>query len=316
MKKIYFLTASLLMSAGVFAQTTITNHFEGALVGQNWEVGYYSWNEGNGYVSGSNSYEDQAIIQKFDMNYGVTGEGTIDKLSAHIILKEDSGNGTEISLGVWEDNSGVPGALLGSANIAIADIDTTTGGIQLISDGISVKGFYNVEVTFASPIAIPANKSFFAGVTLPTVSETAQGDTIVVTTTTMAQGGTFTFADATTHAGSMNGAGGFDSYGASGIAVSNAIFPTVTITGGTGGINDNVISVTAYPNPAADMLTVSMSENASSVSVISMDGKVVATQDVNGTEATINVSSLNSGVYFYEVATENGNIVRKSFVKK
>lgn len=83
-----------------------------------------------------------------------------------------------------------------------------------------------------------------------------------------------------------------------------------------GGISDNVISVTAYPNPAADMLTVSMSENASSVSVISMDGKVVATQEVNGTEATINVSSLNSGVYFYEVATENGNIVRKSFVKK
>lgn len=91
----------------------------------------------------------------------------------------------------------------------------------------------------------------------------------------------------------------------------------ITLTSpGTGGINDNVISVTAYPNPAADMLTVSMSENASSVSVISMDGKVVATQDVNGTEATINVSSLNSGVYFYEVATENGNIVRKSFVKK
>jgi len=96
-------------------------------------------------------------------------------------------------------------------------------------------------------------------------------------------------------------------------AASNAI--TLT-SAGSASINENELVISAYPNPADEVLNISMSETAVAVKVISMDGKVVASEEVNGTTAAINVTGLNSGVYFYEVTASNGNVVRNSFVKK
>lgn len=96
-------------------------------------------------------------------------------------------------------------------------------------------------------------------------------------------------------------------------AASNAI--TLTSTG-SASITENELVINAYPNPADEVLNISMSETAVAVKVISMDGKVVASEEVNGTTAAINVAGLNSGVYFYEVTAANGNVVRNSFVKK
>ena len=91
----------------------------------------------------------------------------------------------------------------------------------------------------------------------------------------------------------------------------------VTVTGNsTASINENTLVTSAYPNPANSELNITMSENATSVAVISMDGKVVASQEVNGNSTIINVANLNSGVYFYEVTAENGLVIRNSFVKK
>ena len=47
-----------------------------------------------------------------------------------------------------------------------------------------------------------------------------------------------------------------------------------------------------------------------------MDGKVISTEVINANTAAVNVSNLVSGVYFYEIATENGSLVRNTFVKK
>jgi len=314
MKKIYFLALSFIVGAGAIAQTTITNHFEDAVSDANpanWAVGYYNWGPGNGYVSGTNTFDDKAILQKFDASYGITGAGTIDALNIYIIQKNDSGNGTTVSLAIWEDNAGVPGAILGSVDVTIADIDTALAATQVILDGAVVKGLYNTSVTFTTPIAIPANMSFFAGITVPATAQAAQGDTVVVLTTTMPN---YVFADASTHAGALNENDGFDSYGSSSVNIANAIFPTVTIAS-SASINENNLSINAYPNPATSELNITMSANATSVAVISMDGKVVASQEVNGTSTTINVANLNSGVYFYEVTTENGLVVRNTFVK-
>ena len=82
------------------------------------------------------------------------------------------------------------------------------------------------------------------------------------------------------------------------------------------GIEENSMEVSVYPNPATDVLNIQLTENASSVSILGMDGKVVSTQVVNANTATVNVSNLVSGVYFYEVVAENGTIVRNTFVKK
>lgn len=318
MKKIYFLAASLMMSAGVMAQTTsiITNHFEGAIDNANpanSNVGVYSWQGGNGYVAGTNSFGDKAVLQLFDSNYGITGSGTVDKLAVMINSKNDAGDGTEVSVGVWANNNGTPGALLGSVDVAISDIDTTVAGLQFILDGTILKGFYNVEVTFATPIEIPASQSFFAGITIPAGDQAAAGDTLVVLTTVMPG---YTFADASTHAGTLSATNGFDSYGSASINIANAIFPTVTVQGSSASLFENELVINAYPNPADEVLNISMSETAVAVKVISMDGKVVASEEVNGTTAAINVAGLNSGVYFYEVTAANGNVVRNSFVKK
>lgn len=85
---------------------------------------------------------------------------------------------------------------------------------------------------------------------------------------------------------------------------------------GTSGLTESTIEVNAYPNPASTVLNIVTTSNATSVSVITMDGKVVATENVSGTTASINVADLVSGVYFYEVTAQDGSVVRNTFVKK
>jgi hypothetical protein len=97
------------------------------------------------------------------------------------------------------------------------------------------------------------------------------------------------------------------------------IVDDITVTGTAGGpasLVENTMNVNVYPNPAEDVLNISMDLNGASVAVISMDGKVVASQVMNGTTATVDVANLVSGVYFYEVTAENGLVIRNSFVKK
>jgi hypothetical protein len=92
---------------------------------------------------------------------------------------------------------------------------------------------------------------------------------------------------------------------------------TITASGsGPASVVENAMNVNVYPNPADDVLNISMDLNGASVSVISMDGKVVASQVMSGTTATVDVANLVSGVYFYEVTAENGLVIRNSFVKK
>ena len=312
MKKLYFLAVSLLMGAGAIAQTTVTSHFEGAFADpQNPQIGIYTWGPGNGYVSGTNTYGDKAILQLFDSNYGVSGAGTIDNVKIHIASKDDGGNGTLVTVGIWENNSGEPGALLGSADLEIAAVDTGQASTMPITDGTSLQGIYTVDVTFASPIAIPANGSYFAGITLPTPAEAADGDTIVVTTTI--QGGGYDFADAATHAGALDATDAFASYGASSIAIANAIFPTMNFTSS---VSENNLDITVYPNPAENVLNIDAAESLTSVKVIGMDGRIVIDNKVDGNSTSVDVSSLDAGSYYYEVVSSKGDVSRSSFVKK
>ena len=216
-----------------------------------------------------------------------------------------------VTVGIWENNSGTPGTLLGSADIEIASIDTSAANLQVITDGTAAQGIYNLNVTFGTPVVIPANQSYFAGITLPTAAEAANGDTVVVTTTI--QEGSYQFADASTHAGAVDASDAFASYGASSIAIANAIFPTMTFTSG---IVENNLDITVYPNPAENVLNIDAAESLSSVKVIGMDGRVVIDTDVNGNTASIDVSGLEAGSYYYEVVSVNGDVSRSSFVKK
>jgi hypothetical protein len=304
MKKLVLSFAALCMAVSLNAQSLITSHFEGAISDPspaNWNVGYYAYNSGNGYVSGTNAYGDQAVLQRFDATHGLTGAGTINAVSLLVTGYEDSGNGETVTIGVWADNAGVPGALLGSQSIALTAIDTSGTGLYAFPAAPPYKAIFNVNAIFSTPIAIPANLSFFAGITVP---DGANGDTLIITTTTPP----YSFADASTHAGTLNSANGFDGYG---LALANAIFPTVTYSS-TASLNENVITTSVYPNPANDVLNIVSSEEIATVSIVGLDGKIVAKSETSA----VNVSELNSGMYIYEVTTVSGKVSRDSFMKK
>ena len=74
--------------------------------------------------------------------------------------------------------------------------------------------------------------------------------------------------------------------------------------------------LSAYPNPTTDVLNITLNENVSTVSILSLDGKVISTENVNANTASLNVSNLSTGIYFYEVITTEGNRLRNKFVKK
>lgn len=73
----------------------------------------------------------------------------------------------------------------------------------------------------------------------------------------------------------------------------------------------NTISLSAFPNPAVNELNVTAIEDVVAVSVINLEGKVVASANGN----KVDVSNLNSGVYMYEATTVSGLKAVNKFVK-
>ncbi|MFK8045094.1 MAG: T9SS type A sorting domain-containing protein [Crocinitomicaceae bacterium] len=95
-------------------------------------------------------------------------------------------------------------------------------------------------------------------------------------------------------------------------------FNNLSITGNFASVEEKKLtSVTAYPNPAADVLNISTNEAVASVKVMTMDGKVVIDNNaVNDSFINIDVNDLEAGMYIYEVATAEGEVARDTFMKQ
>jgi hypothetical protein len=80
------------------------------------------------------------------------------------------------------------------------------------------------------------------------------------------------------------------------------------LTGGSLGTQnfENATKFKVYPNPASSMVTISAA-NADSykLSVTDITGKVVMTKSLNGIENTLDISSLSTGAYFFELSSDN-----------
>lgn len=75
--------------------------------------------------------------------------------------------------------------------------------------------------------------------------------------------------------------------------------------------NDKVqtlTNVSIYPNPATDVLNVTGVDSVTSLVINDINGRTIKTVN-NAT--SINVSDLNAGVYFVNIATENGTVTKK-----
>ncbi len=74
-----------------------------------------------------------------------------------------------------------------------------------------------------------------------------------------------------------------------------------------------------YPNPTSDFVTISLKNNSDSINKITVYdvlGKLIMNVKTTAVSETIDLSSVNSGLYFIEVTTENNlKVVKKLLVK-
>ena len=89
---------------------------------------------------------------------------------------------------------------------------------------------------------------------------------------------------------------------------SNPLVPCV-------GIRDNEITFSIHPNPATTEITIKAGNIFNTVEIVNFLGQTVISQNNSTDNVQIDVSNLNSGVYFVRIASENGVNVQK-FVKK
>lgn len=84
----------------------------------------------------------------------------------------------------------------------------------------------------------------------------------------------------------------------------------------TVGVNTNNIEnvVKTYPNPAQNELYIESNFMLNSVSVYSIEGSLVEFKKLSNKLEIINTSSLNKGVYFFKIKTQEGGIVTKRIV--
>ena len=86
------------------------------------------------------------------------------------------------------------------------------------------------------------------------------------------------------------------------------------------GINDlNTVEGMAYPNPATDLVTISIDgEGVASLTVTDVAGRVAMTNqvDLKAGQAELNIANLEAGVYIFNVVLENGKTAQFNVVKK
>ena len=84
---------------------------------------------------------------------------------------------------------------------------------------------------------------------------------------------------------------------------------------GTTSVNENNIqSVSLYPNPAREQVSFTLESDAQ-VSIFDVMGRMVSEMNAVAGEAQLNVSELESGVYFVNVRYANGSTAVSKFVK-
>jgi hypothetical protein len=90
--------------------------------------------------------------------------------------------------------------------------------------------------------------------------------------------------------------------------------------GETVGINDlNTVEGMAYPNPATDLVTISIEgEGVANLTVTDVAGRVAMSNNVSLTagKAELNITNLEAGVYIFNVVLENGKTAQFNVVKK
>ena len=81
----------------------------------------------------------------------------------------------------------------------------------------------------------------------------------------------------------------------------------------------NVVNnlIVLYPNPAKDKINISLSNTLNSVTakVYDVTGKLILSKNLNSAESQIDISQLQTGIYFIKIETENASTTKR-FIKQ
>ena len=96
--------------------------------------------------------------------------------------------------------------------------------------------------------------------------------------------------------------------------------PRMYLTLGLGGylsINELIAQTTEiYPNPANNVLNiVSYTVGIENINIYNLNGQLVLNKEVNNNQKTLNISSLESGIYIVDILSENTSVKRKLVIE-
>jgi hypothetical protein len=177
-------------------------------------------------------------------------------------------------------------------------------------------GSYNVTVTDANGCVFMANVQVIepapVGAVMSSTDETAAGNDGSATAT--ATGGTSPYTymwDAAAASQTTATATGLTA-GTYVVTITDAngctYMDSVVVNSAAVGINElTASSVSMYPNPVSDVLTITVENNQSLIAELyDINGKLISSNSVNGT-AVISVSNLDKGVYFIQFVAVDGS---------
>jgi len=231
----------------------------------------------NGYLTGTNSYNDISFAEKFSTNSGKQINGLLIDFSR----ASTSGAGI-VLVRVWDASgpNGSPGVVISQKSVSL----------QFIANQIS--NFDLTQVDFDSPPYIIGE--FYAGFTMLNPAEDTiaifsnQDDEVNINTAWLQN------ADSQWVS--------FEDTNAYGIKISLAVKAVVCNPVGITEVLDNVSSV-AFPNPTTGILNFNLNNENSNTTWVaySTDGRICGNGTFNGTFNSLNVSNWNAGIYLFQL---------------
>lgn len=85
----------------------------------------------------------------------------------------------------------------------------------------------------------------------------------------------------------------------------------VTVTQSLAVSEQNQLRFSVYPNPAADVVTISSAEQITNLTVMDLSGKTVLKSDASANEIQLGLGQLQSGMYFLKVESAGSSGIRK-----
>lgn len=188
-------------------------------------------------------------------------------------------------------------------------------------------GIYTlVNVSDANCTGTVSGASIVSFNALPTVALSSQGTTCVNYAPIVLTGGT---PAGGVYSGPAVTSGEFNPAGA-GVGTFSITYTFIDGNGCINSVSQNIVVdaclsveeigstiANLYPNPAADYVIIEGSSSIQSISIMDLSGKLISNQAFNALNATLDLSTVASGIYFIEVITANGDhAVRKLVVNK